>query len=188
MSADDKIAQLFSGFSEGLDNLSTELKSQLKELVFSIRQNVLSVCAVFSDKEPIEKLIGFNIPKEILDLKPGKLGVDLDSIGTDRLRLYASNTDDGVEVYGYYLKDNSIYEKKIYTEVKVPGAPYISIDRFDADGKIISENEVELIGDESYWVGSRDLIDIARENNYRCVFFKKKEKDQCYVRIVKRLD
>jgi len=177
----------FKGFSESLDSLPNSMYSNVVELVFSYRINVFSVTVVFDKKGPVEQLVGFNLPEELLQYNSYRYCVDLESINTDNIRIYVdSHMNDGVVIYGYYFdKTGVMTEKKVY---KRNGKASMLIDRYDASDNLINDNEQEIECSELDWKGPKGLINIVKTivgnvNQYRYLFLKKISKDQTYIRV-----
>lgn len=177
--------EIFSGFSQRLDNLSYEIKNLITEIIFTKRNDVISVTVVFPKREPVEELVSFQIPIELLRYNSKRFGVDLESIGSNKVRLYVDDPFDRlVSIYGYYLDSfGTIYEKKVY---KRNGKTSILIDRYDSNDVLISENEEEVSCTSKDWKGPLSLAKAANINGYETVFIRKKDKDQCYLRVIKR--
>jgi len=175
------LSKKFEGFSKDLDDLNPEFKKDIKELIFSYRSGVFSVTVAFSTYQTLEKVLGFSLPSEILSYNSNRYGIDLESINSDLVRVYIdSPLENEVILYGYYLKDQNITEKKIY---KKHTNRSIAIDRYDANGNIIRRNEMETIRDRYSWKGPKSIINIALQNKMHPIFLAKESKDQCYVRI-----
>jgi hypothetical protein len=179
--------QAFKGFSKDLDSLDKSVKNKCRELIFSYREGVFSVTMVLNSIDEFENLIGFKLNNELKAIRSRRLGVDLESLKTDKVRIYLDVPgNDLITIYGYYMdKSGKILEKKIY---KRNGSGRLLIDRYDAKDNLISKDEPEVMSDENSWKGPTDIIKIAKGLNYCCIFMKKELKDQCYLRILDKND
>lgn len=163
-----------------LKDLPACIKSSIKELIFSYRDGKETICAVFNNKNAILELLG-KLPDIILNTNVDTYGVDLESIGTDKLRIYHTSTDKDKMLIGYYIKNDSIFEYKIYKRTN--DRALTLIDRYNANYELISENEREIRAERSDWKGSRKIFDMADANNFYTNLLMKSNKDQCYVRV-----
>lgn len=177
---------LFSGFSKKLDFLNDEIKRNIKELIFSYREGQLGVVAVFDTKKIVEDLAGFVLYDELLLSNPNKYFIDLESMDTNKIRLYVNSPyEKEISGYGYYLnEDKKIYEKKVYKKIRQPSS-FLEIYRYDVNGNQIGDVEKEIAGDSSIWKGPLNIIELAEQHGYRTIFLKKTAKDRCYLRILK---
>jgi len=171
----------FSQHSTALSHLSFTLYPYVQELVFSYRDSNLSVCVVFNDVAALQDVIG-NVPSEIRSATTNRYGVDLESIGTSKLRLYCDGQTDGEMLRSYaYNGSKALMESKIYK--RSTGTYPILIDRFNSTGEKISFDEPEESGDSSFWTGSSKIIDTASDHDV--IYLKKVRTDQCYMRVMK---
>lgn len=171
----------FARYSEALNKMSFTLWPSITELVFSYRQNQLSVCVVFNDIGALRDIIG-NIPTELQSATTGRYGIDIESINTNKLRLYCDGQASGEMLRSYfYNKSKQLIESKIYK--RSTGQYPILIDRYNSDGVIISSDEPEYSGGRELWTGPSDLIDTAEGHDV--IYLRKRDTNQCYMRILK---
>ena len=163
-----------------LKDLPSNVKLAIKELIFSYRDGKETICAVFNNKNAVLNLLG-TLPDRILNINVDTYGVDLESIGTDKLRIYHSSTDKDKTLIGYYVRNNSIFEYKIYKRTN--DRAVLLIDRYNADDELISKDEKEIRAERSDWKGSKKIFDLADANGFYTNLLMKSNKDQCYVRI-----
>ena len=129
---------LYSRFAQHHDALQTldlTLRQKISELVFSCRDGVLSVCVVFPDVMYLRSLIA-SVPSQVEQATGKRFAVDLESIGTDRLRLYIDGQDDDEVIRGFYFDANlqmSVLKK--YNRSDDPLS--VSIDRYAARDHLI---------------------------------------------------
>lgn len=117
---------LFKGYNALLDGLSDSVKSRLYGLIFTYRDGTESVAIVFTDKSIFAEVAGgVNVPDGFL------YALDLESIGTDKLRAWVDKRDPNICLFGYYLNADGIYETKHYKFAA--GSTDLEIDRFDAN-------------------------------------------------------
>ena len=164
-------------------DLSSDVLAKTKEFIYCCRNGAESVVLVTPDKSVLQSLVG-NIPEQINTFDTNLYYVDIASIGTDKLRLYVRSPEENICGVGFYFDANgNLLEKKIY---KGKG---LSIDRFNSEGNLISENEKESICTKNEWGGSASLANnieaIASENNYTVIYLKKNDKNQSYIRVHK---
>lgn len=171
----------FSRHSTALSKMSFTLYPFVRELVFSYRSGELSVCVVFNDIGALQDLIG-NVPTEIQSAITNRYGVDLESIGTSKLRLYCNGQSDSEILRSYaYNGSKQLIESKIYK--RSTGTYPILIDRYNASGEKISSDEPEESGNSSFWTGPSEIIDTASDHDV--IYLRKVNADQCYMRIMK---
>lgn len=163
-----------------LNRLPQNLKLSIKELIFSYRNGKETICAVFNNKDPLLDLLG-NLPEKIMNTNVDTYGVDLESIGTDQVRVYHSCKEKDKMLMGYYIKDNKIDEYKIYK--RTDDRSTILIDRYNSNGELISANEKEIRTERSEWPGSKTILKLADSNGFYTNFLKKVNKDQFYARV-----
>ena len=168
----------FSGFSPKLDALPTPLKKNIKELVFCQRQDCFSVTAITRDFKTFQKIIKY-IP-EGFETESNRFGVDMESLDTDKVRLYHSLSKSAPSsLYGiYWNPSQGIYEEKDYIR--------------DHDGLIIKrkingvltgmeEGEVECSIDE--WTGPKEIVDVINMFDINTIALKKTHANQTYLRV-----
>lgn len=171
----------FAKYSSHLSKMSFTVYPFVQELVFSCRNNQLSVCVVFTDIGALQDVIG-NVPPELRSAKTNRYGVDLESVGTNKLRLYCNGQADGEMLRSYsYNEFKQLIESKIYK--RSTGQYPILIDRYNASGEIVSHDEPEESGDSSFWTGPPEIISTA--SGHDVIYLRKVDKDQCYMRIMK---
>ena len=174
----DKV-QLFAGKNAHLDALSDAIKEKLYGIIFSYRLGVETVAITFSDRSILEELAGAytkNIPQGSMYY------LDLDSIGTDKVRIWVDKRDEDICLYSYYVdQGGSVYEKKEYRFED--GTNNLLIDRFDAQGILLSADEPEAVAESTDWKGDPSIIPIIEEHNLRVRYMKKLLKDQNYVYV-----
>ena len=170
----------FAKHSVPLAQLNFVLYPSVRELVFSCREGELSVCIVFNSIDSITDLIG-DPPDVIKTSTTQRYGIDLESIGTDRQRLYVDGQEDGEMLRGFYFDLNkNLLQLKKYK--RSDGEYPISIDRYDHQGNLLNSDEPEYSGDSSLWTGPSELLEDAE--GYDVIYLRKAEADQCYMRIM----
>lgn len=175
----------FSPHSSTLAAMDFTLHSNISELVFSCRDGVTSLCVVFSSKMSLRALLG-NLPDEIEQADGSRFAVDLESIGTDKVRIYVDGQADGEVIRGFYFNSSNrmtILKEYKRTDVKTE----VAIDRYDATGALVSTDEPEVASDSSCWTGSQEILDAATDamQDHNVIFLRKCDKDQSYIRIMK---
>jgi hypothetical protein len=167
---------------EILKDLPQSVKSSIKELIFSYRNGIETICAVFNRKSAVIELLGPELPEKILLSDEDTYGIDLESISTDNVRIYHNyKKNDIIGGYGYSLKNSEIVEYKIYK--RTSDRSVISIDRYNSNDELISENEKEIRAERSDWKGSKKIFELADSNGFYTNLLKKATKDQCYIRV-----
>ena len=171
----------FAKYSNCLNTMSFTLYPSVKELIFCQRQDNLSVCVVFDNIGSLKDIIG-NVPHELQSANTERYFVDLESVGTNKLRLYCDGQTDNEMLRSYsYNESKQLIENKIYK--RSTGQYPILIDRYNPDGIIISSDEPEYSGSRELWTGPSDLIDTAEGHDV--IYLRKQNTDQCYMRIMK---
>lgn len=177
---DKVILSKFEKYSSLLSTLSDEIKSDICELIFCMRDDKLSTVICLKDKQLFLSLTGA-VPTEIHDINSNRYFIDLESISSNYTRIYIDDADNPKLKYGYYVVNGTILEKKIY---KNTADRYtLNIDRYDDTNKLISENEVEVECTKDDWFGPSDLVEIAEKYKLKTNFLKKISKPQCYLRL-----
>ena len=166
--------------------LPADVLEDTTEFIYTIRDGVFSVCVVVSSLETLAKLIG-PVPDLIKDAKTKRYFVDLQSIGTDTLRLYTDAPEEDVVLYGYYFyPPHEMLQKKVYKKV---GHGKLAIDRYNGNGVLISAAEPESQGDPSCWLGDKDFAarveQEASTHGYMVLYTHKEEKPQSYLRVMR---
>ena len=174
----------FSFVSSELDGLSDDIKNQLTEVIHSWRDNIESVCVVTESLDCLNSLLSNNVPSHILEATTRRYGVDLESIGTDNLRLYTDGSDKNIDIVGFKYNSNlDLVEKKIYKR----GEGVTLIDKYNASNELISSNETEFLIPKTDFLGRAELADrmeqVANDNNYSIKFLKKGNSNQSYIRV-----
>ena len=173
----------FKGYSTDFDNIDDEIRSNLSGIIFANRATDLTVVVGTCDKTTFNKICkNISLPDEVFLYPSVKWAVDLESLNSDKIRLYCSlHRSSDVRLYGYYINsDGKILEKKIY-KVGLPGE--LLIHRYDSADNLISiEHEKECT--ETEWTGPTSLLDhVKNSKDYECNFMKKVEKNQTYLVI-----
>ena len=174
----------FSFVSSELNNLSDDIKNQITEVIYSWRDNVESVCVVTERFDCLNSLLSNNVPSNITEAITRRYFVDLESIGTDILRLYIDDPDQDIVIVGFKYNSNlNLVEKKIYKKSE----DVTLIDRYNASGKLISSNETEFSIPKSDFLGSAEIAErmeqVANDKNYSIKFLKKGNSNQSYIRV-----
>lgn len=171
----------FGQHSSALNQMSFLVFSSVQELVFSYRDEELSVCVVFNSIDALTDIIG-DVPSEISSASTNRYGVDLESAGTSNLRLYVDGQSDTEMLRSYsYNSSGGLTQSKIYK--RSDGQYPILIDRYSASGTLISADEPEYSGDSSLWTGPTEIIDTA--SGHDVIYLAKVNTDQCYMRVIK---
>ena len=129
----------------------------------------------------LKKLVGV-VPNSIAVVETNRYAVDLESIGTDMVRIYHDGNKEKNEVlHGYYLNNGAIIQKKRYKRKE--GS--VAIDRYDAQGNLISADENEISGDRSLWRGPAEIADAADTigDPWVIIYLAKTNVDQSYIRV-----
>lgn len=166
--------------------LPADVLEDIGEVIYTMRNGLFSVCVVMSKLETLTKLIG-TVPDLIQSAVTKRYFVDLQSIGTDTLRLYTDAPEPDVVIYGYYFyPPHEMLQKKVYKKV---GPGKLAIDRYNGNGILISANEPERQGDPSCWLGDRDFAarveQEAGTNAYAVRYTYKEGKPQSYLRVMR---
>lgn len=177
---------LYSRFSQHnalLRGIDLTARQGISELVFSCRDGQLSLCVVFSDVMALRSVIG-TVPDVIEQANGNRFGVDLESIGTDRLRLYIDGQDGGESIRGFYFDQD--LQMDVLKKYKRADGFGLLIDRYDGSGNLISPDEPESASDSSCWTGPQEIMDAAidAQQDHSVIFLEKGDKNQNYIRIV----
>lgn len=172
----------FRGFSPDFDSLSSDIKSSLNTVIFSKRNDDLSVCVVTNNADVFKRICNVKLPKTFFSNSSNRWGVDLESLKTDKVRVYSFlPKQKSIRLYGYYLdKSGVILEKKIY---KDNNPKELIIDRYDGNDNLINASEIEKECHERNWTGPKDLINRAKIYQYDYVCLQKTFKNQTYLVI-----
>jgi hypothetical protein len=167
-------------YSYELNKLDDSVISKLCSIVFAKRSDDLSACAITRDKELFKQLCSkITLPRNFLEGDHIKWGVDLESIETNKIRIYrVPPRSNAVRLEGLYIdRDGKILEKKLYKK-SLEG---LSIDRYDGTGKLINAGEIEVECTEKDWSGPKELVKDAKDSGYEINFMKKISKEQTYL-------
>lgn len=176
----------FKGYSQLLDDLDANLKSKLCTIVFSMRDGNLTVCAITKIKSVFQTLCKDIVLPEITETGMDRWAVDLESLYEENIRIYyAFPKSDNMMVGLYVDRSGNVTQKKVYKLDKYASDDTIEIDRYDSNMNIISR-EKEFRCAEKDWTGPKELVTIARNNNYGFSFSKKPEKNQSYMIVHNR--
>ena len=178
------IGNNFNFVSSNLNDLSNDIKNQLTEVIHSWRDGVESVCVVTESFDCLSVMLNSNVPSHVSEATTRRYFVDLESIGTDNLRLYVDGSDQGIELISFKYDANlNLIEKKIYKR----GEGVTLIDRYNSSDELISSNETEFLISKSDFLGSSEIADkmeqVANDNNYSIKFLKKGNSNQSYIRV-----
>ena len=175
----------FKGHSAALDQLSDSAKDATSELIWSSRSGELSLCWVTEDLAAFTEVLGGTVPEVLTISGSRSYFVDLESLGSDKIRLYIDSPNAGEVLVGYYFSslehDAVPSEYKIYTATSRTD---LSINRYNAAGDLISEDEREVQTDDpADWKGPKDLLDLCLAQPQHLIILKKVSKDQSYLRL-----
>ena len=174
-----KLIEAYKDEFPALKSLSSEIKNNIIEIIFAYRQGIETITLGFESADFVSKLTNY-LPSDFYE-KTRKYGIDFESIGSDKVRLYKTLDTPTEFLKGYYINNNKVIETKIYKRSEQRGL--ILIDRYDEKGNIISENEVEVRATAEEWKGSALIAKIAEANNFFVNYLRKRDKDQCYARV-----
>lgn len=175
----NRLVAAYENEFSSLKSLPNDAKEKVIEIVFAYRIGVESITLISDDPHTIAKLADY-LPEEFFE-KASKYAIDLESIGSNKVRIYRSLNDGNNIMKGYYIENEKVYETKIYKRTEDRGL--ILVDRYDEVGNLISANEAEVRAKPEDWKGSSLVPKIAAENNFFANYLKKRDKDQCYVRV-----
>lgn len=197
---------------KGFDNKLDEVlewfpRDRIKSIVFTRRGDHHSVALIqkFSkgmangvdDEANFERMCGYNFPQEwyeTYDNTGEQVGwisfcsVDLDSVGTNKLRVYKNQphkkpenlNDEWWENIAYYIDttNRKVLGEKHYLRSMRDRCYYI--DYYDSEGNLVAEKQKEVQATKADWNGSEELFNIVQEEEWTYVFSKKENKDQGY--------
>lgn len=193
----------FKGFYEALDRaLDLVPHDRIESLVFT-RRDDLHTCALImkhqfsSDREIFEKLIKLELEDEFYTTPTGFIAymcADLESIDTDRLRLYKNQPqnvpnnleDDWMEATASYVDTQTGETLGTKTYLRSVKDKCYYIDYYDKDNNLVAEKQKEFEGTYEDWNGPKEIVDIAIEEDMPYVFARKESKDQGYLIIGNR--
>ena len=198
------------GFYDALDNaLDVIPHEQFVKIVFTRREQMHTCALVLhhrceEDRENFEKLINYNVWDDFYKTPHGTvshLGVDLESIGTEFLRIYHNqphnkpyknekeyldfeNWPDFLENYGYYVntKSNSLDILGTKEYIKSVKDLCYKIKYYDKNKNLIGE-DCEVIAVYEDWNGPKEIYDIVVKEGVQYSFAKKADKDNGYFMI-----
>ena len=169
----------YENYFNELRYLPLAVKNDVRELVFSYRKGVESICLVLASVETLTLLVP-NLPKDFFTNTYYRYAVDLDSVNNEIIRVYRD--DSTYVLVGYYIDSSgSVIETKHYK--RSTNKNEICIDRYDSDNNLISADEKEISSTEDQWKGQQLVTLIAKQHNFNTIYLKKVDKDQCYVRV-----
>jgi len=174
---------IFNEMNENLAKLDRSIKDEIHQLIFSFRDSIESVCVVLKSFEAFTKLV-VDVPEKIVeDYESGKATrfyVDLESLNTNKVRLYTDYRQNNIQLVGYYVDNGQIYETKIYHDT---GPTSMIIERYDSEMNLIDDTETENVVELTEWSGNKEIIDIALNNSLMIKCLKKMNKNQNYLLI-----
>ena len=189
-----EVAEDFSFLSPALSNLSSDLKKQIVEVIYCWRKGVESVNVVTESLDCLSALLNDDVPTEMSEgtvySHYPRYAVDLESIGTDKLRLHRDDaTRDEISAVGFKFDSNmNLIEREDYWRDKTGDEPRVLVDRYDASNNLIYSKVPRSVGvTKSDFLGSSELADkveqIASEKNYMVIFANKVDGSQSYIKI-----
>jgi len=196
------------GFNSKLDEVLEWFPvNRIKSIVFTRRGDHHSVAFIqyfskgdangYDDEAAFEKICGYNFPQEWYEtFDENREGVgwisyccaDLDSVGTDRLRVYKNQphlkpvdlNEEWWENIAYYIdtKKRKVIGTKHYLRSMRDRCYYI--DYYDENNNLVAKRQKEVQATKADWGGSEELFNIVEEEGWSYVFSKKENKDQGY--------
>lgn len=173
--------------------------NRIKSIVFTRRNDFHSVAFIShfvkgtDDEANFEKICQYNFPTEWYETESGwvsYVAVDLESVGTNKLRVYKNQPDknprdgsDWWENIAYYIdtETNKVLGTKHYLRSERNRCYYI--DYYDADNNLVAKMQREISATKEDWNGPEELFNIVIEENFGYVFAKKENKDQAYFAV-----
>jgi hypothetical protein len=171
-------------YSRKLQSMDDDAIKKFCSLTFSNREGILSVSVASRDKKVLMNAFKEVIfPKDFFNEDYVMWGIDLESIGTDSIRIYRTNPKSNkVRIEGFYIdRSGKILEKKIYAR----SSDGLVINRYDSKGILISSGEAEVNCRETDWSGSKELVNDVKKGGYKINFLKKTLKNQTYLVVHK---
>ena len=108
-----KLIKTFEPFFQSLRDLPFYATLAATELIISERDGDLSVCYVNEAFVHLYQSLVGNVPQSIREADTERYFVDLESIGTNKVRLYTDGDSERDEaLHGYYVNDGRIEQKK----------------------------------------------------------------------------
>ena len=163
--------------------LSDQVIDAVKEIIYSCRDGVTTLCLVLEDKEIFRSVVG-TIPPEIENAETYRYFVDYESLGTDLQRLYIDSPVENHSIIGYsYNSSFELIESKNYKR----HGDGLLIDRYDSSGNLVSPDEGEVPCEKLEWTGDPDLPNYleadAKAHGFAVIYLKKTTKNQTYIRV-----
>lgn len=175
----NRLIEIYENHFLHLRHLPNAVKQNVIELIFSYRNGVESICLFVTSVDVLSLLVK-NLPDDFIQKKYYRYAVDLESIGTDKIRVYRD--DDNCSLVGHYIDCyGNILETKHY--VLDREVHELTIYRYDSNKNLISSDEKEIVTAEDSWKGSPLAILLAKQYNLHTIYLKKVNKDQCYIRV-----
>lgn len=191
----------FKGFYPALDRaLDIVSNDKIFGIVFTRRNDNFTTALIHhhrfeDDRESFEALCNYDFGEDFYKTETGRVAylcVDLESIGTDFLRLYKNQPqnvpqgvdpedyDDWVENIGLYIDTNT--DKILGTKEYIRSQKDFcyKINYFDANMQMTAVDQREVLGEYEDWNGPTELVDIAKEEGVHYAFAKKVNKDSGY--------
>jgi hypothetical protein len=168
-------------YSFELDRLDNSIVSNLCTIAFSKRENDLSVGVGTRDKDVFKQICGnVVLPSNFLDGNHIKWGIDLESIGINKVRIYRiPPRSSKIRIEGFYVdNDGNVIERKVYSSKSLKE---LVIDRYDAGNNIISSGELEVETTEDNWTGPKEIVKDVKAGRYEFNFMRKVAKNQTYL-------
>jgi len=184
------LLESFEHLYDDLKNLDDELKLDIIELIFCLRNHVLTITPCFLRFDLLKKYLIekglFELLENIIDRNAAGYGIDL-SVLNGVYKIYVLHKEEKRNQYGvisgtgYNIRfvDNEpeIYEIKEYMNDR----SYVRISKENDDIKI--EKSKEILSDRCDWKGPKEILDIVQENRFWAVLLTKEDKNQSYLRI-----
>ena len=173
--------------------------NRIKSLVFTRRgdKHTVSLITHFAkntadkDEENFERMAEHNFPTEWYETDNGWISycaVDLESVGTGKLRVYKNQPDknphdpliEWTENIAYYIDSESgkILGTKHYHRNEMELCYYI--DYYDENDVLVASRQKEVLATKEDWNGPEELIQAVESEGFGYNFGKKESKDQAY--------
>ena len=174
------IGKYFADCHPTLSDLKPSVLDEISQIILSYRDGVSSVCVIFRSLNALSQIIA-DIPVEIQEASTLRYFVDLSSVGTDKVRFYVDSPSKEESIIGFYFdKNNKMIEKKHYKK-DIKDKNLLFIDRYNADGALISADEPEKQSDRTCWQGLTEWADLADASPYDVIYLHKVNKIQSYI-------
>jgi hypothetical protein len=172
---------------------------RIKSIVFTRRGNTHTVGFIShfakgtDDEANFEKICQWDFPREWYETKNGWVSyvcADLESVGTNKLRVYKNQPDnrpqgeeDWLENIAYYIdtKTGKTLGTKYYLRSDKDRCYYI--DYYDENNNLVAGRQREVLATKDDWKGPEELFKIVEEEKFNYVFAKKENKDQVYFAV-----